>query len=77
MTVHRFFKLAACSWLEMLMGDADTYSITGYDRRPPVVLARLARIGSASEGALLLISWRMAKAKAGGGTAPQKPDYGC
>jgi hypothetical protein len=50
---------------ECLMEDApDTYYVTDYYRRYPVVLVRLSRIDRDALRDLLSVSWRLALAKA-------------
>ena len=50
---------------ELLLEDApDTYYLTDYYRRYPLVLARLACLGGDAVGDLLSVSWRLTAAKA-------------
>jgi hypothetical protein len=51
---------------EWLLADApETFYLTDYYRRYPLVLVRLSRIDREALRDLLSVSWRMARAKAG------------
>jgi hypothetical protein len=59
---------------EWLLEDApDTYYVTDYYRRYPLVLVRLSHVNRDALRDLLSVSWRMAVAKAGGSRRTSGP----
>lgn len=60
---------------DLMLADApETYYVTDYYRRHPVVLARLRQLSADALRELLLMSWRLTDAKAGRATRRQPND---
>jgi hypothetical protein len=64
---------------ELLLQDApETYYVTDYYRRYPIVLVRLSRVDRDALSDLLSVSWRLTAAKARNRQGPRRlPDRSC